>query len=148
MPPPSPRCVRAPRRQRPQPAGCATPWCGRWRGGWRRRERTMPERARLIGETLLRVDRGGSTNDLLRSLAQHGAHEGNVALAREQTGGGRRDGPHLGLTAGRVVAVDPAAAGRSGGSPRGPGRGGGGRGSAAPGQRGWGGTGGAEWSWV
>ena len=52
----------------------------------------MPERARLIGETLLRVDRVGSTNDLLRSLAQHGAHEGTVALAREQTGGRGRMG--------------------------------------------------------
>lgn len=52
----------------------------------------MPERARLIGETLLRADRLGSTNDLLRSLAQRGAREGTVVLAREQTGGRGRMG--------------------------------------------------------
>ncbi len=52
----------------------------------------MPEQARLIGETLVRADRVASTNDLLRLLAQRGAAEGTVVLAREQTGGRGRMG--------------------------------------------------------
>ncbi len=51
-----------------------------------------PERARLIGSTLLRVDRVGSTNDLLRALVQESAREGTVVVAREQTGGRGRMG--------------------------------------------------------
>lgn len=48
-------------------------------------------RPRLIGAVLLRVDRVGSTNDLLRDLAESGAPEGMVVVAREQSAGrGRR----------------------------------------------------------
>lgn len=47
--------------------------------------------SRLIGAALLRVDRVGSTNDLLRRLAETGAPEGTVVVAREQSAGrGRR----------------------------------------------------------
>ncbi|MDQ7848918.1 MAG: biotin--[acetyl-CoA-carboxylase] ligase [Armatimonadota bacterium] len=52
----------------------------------------MRTRTRLVGSTLLRVDRLGSTNDLLRSLAQQGASEGTAVVAREQTAGRGRMG--------------------------------------------------------
>ncbi len=50
------------------------------------------ERARLIGGTLVRVDRVGSTNDLLRTLLLRGAGEGTAVVAREQTAGRGRMG--------------------------------------------------------
>ena len=53
---------------------------------------TVRGQARLVGGTLLRVDRLGSTNDLLRSLAQQGAAEGTTVVAREQTAGRGRLG--------------------------------------------------------
>jgi BirA family biotin operon repressor/biotin-[acetyl-CoA-carboxylase] ligase len=40
----------------------------------------------------VRVDRVGSTNDLARALAEEGAREGTVVVAREQTGGRGRMG--------------------------------------------------------
>lgn len=46
----------------------------------------------LIGAVLIRVDRAASTNDLLRALAERGAPEGTVVVAREQTGGRGRMG--------------------------------------------------------
>ncbi len=52
----------------------------------------MRRQTRLVGSTLLRVDRLGSTNDLLRSLARQGAAEGTVVVAREQTAGRGRMG--------------------------------------------------------
>jgi len=45
-----------------------------------------------VGATLLRVDRIGSTNDLLRALSAGGALEGTVVVAREQTAGRGRLG--------------------------------------------------------
>jgi len=52
---------------------------------------TTPAPPRLIGATVLRVDRATSTNDLLRGLAEQGAPEGTVVVAREQSAGrGRR----------------------------------------------------------
>ncbi|MGH2453985.1 MAG: biotin--[acetyl-CoA-carboxylase] ligase [bacterium] len=52
---------------------------------------TTPSTPRLLGATVLRVDRATSTNDLLRELAAQGAREGTVVVAREQSAGrGRR----------------------------------------------------------